>query len=154
MFYCCRSQWPSGLRHGSTAGHLVWMCIWILLGSWLSVSCECGVSHWVWLQSHIKRGGHAPKTGQNTTWKIILLCQKLHMASFRKKVISYMACRTWVKQSWGGSSLLCLKYKLGFQLTVRHNHYMLFLFICQSDYMFRPSLGHHQVTSTSYNRGS
>ena len=119
MFYCCRSQWPSGLRHGSTAGHLVWMCIWILLGSWLSVSCECGVSHWVWLQSHIKRGGHAPKTGQNTTWKIILLCQKLHMASFRKKVISYMACRTWVKQSWGGSSLLCLKYKLGFQLTVR-----------------------------------
>ena len=39
------------------------------------------------------------------------------------------------------------KYKLGFQLTVRTQ----FLFICQSDYMFRPSLGHHQVTSTSYN---
>ena len=31
---------------------------------------------------------------------------------------------------------------------------MLFLFICQSEYMFRPQLGHHQVTSRLYNRGS
>ena len=29
-----------------------------------------------------------------------------------------------------------------------------FLFVCQSDYMFRPQLGHHQVTSKLYNRGN
>ena len=29
-----------------------------------------------------------------------------------------------------------------------------FLLVCQSDYMFRPQLGHHQVTSRLYNRGS
>jgi len=31
---------------------------------------------------------------------------------------------------------------------------LVFLFVCQSDYMFQPQLGHHQVTSKLYNRGS
>jgi hypothetical protein len=28
----------------------------------------------------------------------------------------------------------------------------MFLFICQSDYVFRPQFGHHQVTSRLYKR--
>jgi len=45
-------------------------------------------------------------------------------------------------------------YKLGFQLTVRTQPLYDVPSICQSDYMFRPPPGHHQVTSTSHNRGS
>ena len=37
------SQWPSGLRRGSTAARLLRLRVWIPLGAWISVSCKCGV---------------------------------------------------------------------------------------------------------------
>jgi hypothetical protein len=38
-----RSWWRRGLRCGSVAAHLLGMRIRILLGGWMSVSCECCV---------------------------------------------------------------------------------------------------------------
>jgi hypothetical protein len=35
-----QSQWPRGLRRGSMAVRLLQLRVWILLGAWMSVSCE------------------------------------------------------------------------------------------------------------------
>ena len=37
----CRSQWPRGLRRGSTAACLLGLWVRIPPGLWMSVSCEC-----------------------------------------------------------------------------------------------------------------
>jgi hypothetical protein len=37
----CRSQWPRGLRHGSTAARLLGLWARIPPGAWMSVACEC-----------------------------------------------------------------------------------------------------------------
>jgi hypothetical protein len=39
----CRSQWPRSLRRGSTAVHLLGLCVWFPPGAWMFVSCECYV---------------------------------------------------------------------------------------------------------------
>ena len=39
----CRSQWPRGLRRGSTAGRLLGLRVRIPLWTWMSVCCECCV---------------------------------------------------------------------------------------------------------------
>jgi hypothetical protein len=36
-----RSQWPRGLRRGSTAAHLLGLWVRIPPRAWMSVSCEC-----------------------------------------------------------------------------------------------------------------
>ena len=41
MLRPCRSQWPRGLRCGSTAARLLGFCVRIPLGAWMFVSCEC-----------------------------------------------------------------------------------------------------------------
>jgi hypothetical protein len=41
MLRPCRSQWPRGLRCGSTAARLLGLCVRIPLGAWMFVSCEC-----------------------------------------------------------------------------------------------------------------
>jgi hypothetical protein len=38
-----RSQWPCGLRRGSAVARLLGLCVRILPGAWMSVSCECYV---------------------------------------------------------------------------------------------------------------
>ena len=47
LFIVCRifrrSQWPSGLRRGSTAACLLGLRIWIPPGAWMFVCCECCV---------------------------------------------------------------------------------------------------------------
>ena len=40
---CCRSQWPRGLRHRSTAARLLRSWVRIPPGTWMSVCCECCV---------------------------------------------------------------------------------------------------------------
>ena len=39
----CQSQWPHGLRHRSTAARLLRSWVWIPLGAWIFVCCECCV---------------------------------------------------------------------------------------------------------------
>ena len=39
----CRSQWPRGLRRGSTAARLLGLWVRIPPRAWMSVSCECCV---------------------------------------------------------------------------------------------------------------
>jgi hypothetical protein len=39
----CRSQWPRGLRSGSSAACLLGSWVRIPPGAWMSVSCECCV---------------------------------------------------------------------------------------------------------------
>ena len=39
----CRSQWPSGLRHGSAATRLLRSWVRIPPGAWMFVCCECYV---------------------------------------------------------------------------------------------------------------
>jgi hypothetical protein len=39
----CRSQWPRGLRRGSSAARLLGSLVRIPPGAWMSVSCECCV---------------------------------------------------------------------------------------------------------------
>jgi hypothetical protein len=41
IFFVCRSQWPRGLRRRFSAAHVLGLWVWIPLGSWTSVSCEC-----------------------------------------------------------------------------------------------------------------
>ena len=38
--YCCQSLWQCGPRRGSAAAHLLGLQVQILLGAWMSVSCE------------------------------------------------------------------------------------------------------------------
>ena len=38
-----RSQWPPILRRGSAAVHLLRLRIWMLPGTWISLSCDCCV---------------------------------------------------------------------------------------------------------------
>jgi hypothetical protein len=38
-----RSRWPRGLRHGPTTARLLGLRVWIMPGTWMSVSCECCV---------------------------------------------------------------------------------------------------------------
>ena len=39
----CRSHWPSCLRSGSAAAHLLRLSVRIPMGAWMFVSCECCV---------------------------------------------------------------------------------------------------------------
>ena len=43
VFYMAdgRSQWPRGLRRGCVAARLLRLWVWIPLGAWMFVSCEC-----------------------------------------------------------------------------------------------------------------
>jgi hypothetical protein len=79
----CRSQWPCGLRRGSSAARLLGSCVRIPPGAWMSVCCECcvlwgrglcdglitrpGESYRLWCVSNVydhetstKRGGPGP----------------------------------------------------------------------------------------------
>ena len=42
-YFCCRSQWPRGLRHRSDAACLLRSWVRIPPGAWMSVCCECCV---------------------------------------------------------------------------------------------------------------
>jgi hypothetical protein len=58
----CRSQWPCILRHKSAAAGFLGLWVWIPLGAWISVSCECCVCQvevcvtvWsLWTQQNMK----------------------------------------------------------------------------------------------------
>jgi hypothetical protein len=41
--HTCRSQWPRGLRRGSSAARLLGLWVRIPLRAWMSVCCECCV---------------------------------------------------------------------------------------------------------------
>ena len=41
--YICPSQWPRGLRHRSAAARLLRSWVWIPMGAWMFVCCECCV---------------------------------------------------------------------------------------------------------------
>jgi hypothetical protein len=43
VWKCCRSQWPRGLRYGSTAASLLGLWVRIPPEAWMSVSCKCCV---------------------------------------------------------------------------------------------------------------
>jgi hypothetical protein len=43
LSYICRSQWPCGLRSGSTAARLLGLWVRIPPEAWMSVCCECCV---------------------------------------------------------------------------------------------------------------
>jgi hypothetical protein len=43
MHFSSRSQWPSGLKPGSTADRLLELWVRILTRAWLSVACDCFV---------------------------------------------------------------------------------------------------------------
>jgi len=42
-FFCCRSQWPRGLRRRSEAARLLRSWVRIPVGAWMFVYCECCV---------------------------------------------------------------------------------------------------------------
>jgi hypothetical protein len=76
--------------------------------------------------------------------------------------ICFSCCKTGRLGAHGSHMMLRLvcgdKFKMelqiGLKLTVKTQLVYVGLFICQSDYMFWPQLGHHQVTIRLYNRGS
>jgi hypothetical protein len=86
------SQWPHNLMRGSAVARLFWLRVWIPLGSWMFVSCECCVLSgrglcvgpitrteesyrvrcvWVWSWSPV-RGDHDPTSGRNKTERQIV----------------------------------------------------------------------------------
>ena len=43
IYKSCRSQWPRGLRRRSAAARLLRSWVWMPLGAWMFVCCECCV---------------------------------------------------------------------------------------------------------------
>jgi hypothetical protein len=42
IWRCCyQSKWVHSLRHGSASTHLLGLWVWILMGAWMPVPCEC-----------------------------------------------------------------------------------------------------------------
>jgi hypothetical protein len=97
-----QSQWPRGLRRGSTAARLLGLCVRIPPGAWMFVSCVCCVLsgrglwiglitrpeesyrvwfiQWVWSRSPV-RGGHEPELGRSATGEKIVILIKSYSIS-------------------------------------------------------------------------
>jgi hypothetical protein len=131
-----RSQWPRGLKRGSTAARLLGSWVWIPPGAWMSVCCECCVlsgrclcdglitrpeeSYRLWCVSNVcdhetstKRGGPGPyRAVEPNKKKIIFTVVKVHISKmlWKANIDSLELYRAYTKE-WCGFKIIRYWYR-------------------------------------------